>query len=479
MRIHFTLPAAVLLGAALLLPLRGAAEPVPPAPPVATAPRAPTRDWSLRQTPVVDVIKRVRDAVVNIHSERTAMGPAAEELFALAPSQNRINGMGTGVVLDPRGYIVTNQHVVEDVHTIRVRLADGTLCSARVLAREHEADLALLKIDASRPLPTMPLGTSSDVMVGETVIAIGNAYGYEHTASTGIVSAVGRDVTLNKEVSYKSLIQTDAAINPGNSGGPLLNIYGDMIGINVAIRAGAQNIGFAIPVDTMIRVAAAMLGGRSPRNPFPTHGLVIKDVVGARDEGQSTKRREAEVERVESGTAAAKAGLQRGDVLVKVGDLAVSSSLDLERALVECAVGDKVPVVVRRAGAEQKLELVTETPVSRVVSGSLTASSGREGDLVWRKLGVRLQGVSADSVSRTHPQLHGGMLVADVRPDSAAGKAGIQRGDVLVGLHQWEMLTTENVLFVVNHPDLATFQPLRFYVLRSGQVHRGFLQGID
>src|SRR5207244_8943904 len=110
---------------------------------------------------------------------RTAMRPATEDLFAVAPSQHRINGMGTGIIIDPRGYIVTNQHVVEDVNVIRVRLADGTTQNAFVLAREHEADLALLKIDAKKPLPTMPLGTASDVMVGETVVAIGNAYGYE------------------------------------------------------------------------------------------------------------------------------------------------------------------------------------------------------------------------------------------------------------------------------------------------------------
>src|SRR6202040_1196844 len=172
-------------------------------------------------------------------------------LFALTPSQNRVNGMGTGIIIDPRGYIVTNQHVVEDVNVIRIRLSDGTSQSATVIARSQEADLALLKIDVPRPLPTMPLGTSSDLMVGETVIAIGNAYGYEHTVTVGIISAIKRDVTLNKEVSYKALIQTDASINPGNSGGPLLNINGDLIGVNVAIRAGAQGIWIAIPVDAM------------------------------------------------------------------------------------------------------------------------------------------------------------------------------------------------------------------------------------
>src|SRR5262249_21294759 len=146
-----------------------------------------------------------------------------------------------------------------DVHLLRVRLSDGTSYNARILARDAETDLALLKIDAGRPLPTVPLGTATDLMVGETVIAIGNAFGYEHTVTVGVVSAVGRDVTITKEVSYKALIQTDASINPGNSGGPLLNVNGELVGVNVAIRAGAQGISFAIPVDTMIRTVSEML----------------------------------------------------------------------------------------------------------------------------------------------------------------------------------------------------------------------------
>src|SRR6266852_4335291 len=215
-----------------------------------------------RRSPVVEAVQRVRASVVNIHSERTVMGPASEELFSLAPSQNRINGMGTGVLLDPPGYIVTNHDVVEDVHVIRMRLNDGSTYSARVLSRDPDADLALLKIDTGRPLPVMPLGTGKDLMVGETVIAIGNAYGYEHTVTVGVVSALKRDVVLNKEISYKGLIQTDASINPGNSGGPLLNVNGEMVGLNVAIRAGAQGISFAIPVETMIRVTTEMLSAR-------------------------------------------------------------------------------------------------------------------------------------------------------------------------------------------------------------------------
>jgi serine protease Do len=427
----------------------------------------PARDWSLRQTPVVEVVKRVRDAVVNIHSERTVRGPATEDFFALAPSQNRVNGMGTGILIDPRGYIVTNHHVVEDVNLLRVRLADGTTANARVVSRDPENDLALLKIDVGRPLPTIPLGTASDLLVGETVIAIGNAYGYEHTVTVGVVSAIGRDVTLNKEMAYKQLIQTDASINPGNSGGPLLNVYGELIGVNVAIRAGAQGIGFAIPVDTMVHVAGAMLAGKAKGAGATavSHGIQLRDEVRATK--SDAPHRFAVVEKLEEGSPATRAGLQPGDVLVRAGGAPVTSDLDLERALLDHVAGEKVALVVRRGGGEQKLDLVLDAAHTTPTAAA---------DPIWRRLGLRLQSVSPETVSQSQPQLHGGLYIADVRAESAAAKAGLNRGDILVGLHQWEMLTSENVQFVLNHPDLASFSPLRFYILRGGQVHRGWLQ---
>jgi serine protease Do len=471
MRLHRTLGRAALLCAALGL--------------FATAAFAPLRAASgnARRTAIVDAVERVRGAVVNIHSERTVHGPVADELLAHAPLQNRVNGMGTGIIIDPRGYIITNQHVVDDVGIIRVHLSDSSSHTARVLVRDHESDMALLKIDVGRPLPTIPLGTSSDVMVGETVIAIGNAYGYEHSVTVGIVSAVKRDVTLNKEVSYKALIQTDASINPGNSGGPLLNINGELIGVNVAIRAGAQGIGFAIPVDSALRVAADMLSIRKRNGTW--HGLVCRDVVKPTDgnDGQNQTsaskspasdppalRRSLVVERAEPGSPAARAGIQVGDMLLQVGDLRVASGLDLERALLERAAGDKVPVLISRKGEDQRLELVLQAVEQPALQGS---------ELVWRKLGLRLSPVQSELVARSSSQLHGGLMVMDVNPQGAATQAGIQRGDILIGLHQWETVNLENVVFVLNHPDLPSFNPLRFFILRAGQVHRGWIQRVD
>jgi serine protease Do len=416
-----------------------------------------------RRTPIVEAVERVKGAVVDIHSERTVKGASADE-FSATPL-NRINGMGSGIVIDPRGYIVTNQHVVEDVNLLRVRLADGGSYNAKVLARDTEADLALLKIDVGRPLQVLPFGTAQDLMIGEPVIAVGNAYGYEHSVSNGIVSAIKRDVSLNKEISYKSLIQTTAPINPGNSGGPLVNINGELVGVNTAIRAGAQNIAFAIPVDTMLRVAADMMSVR--RRSGLVHGMTYRDRV---DTSQGGLARSLLVERADSPGPAAQAGVQRGDIILQVADQQIGCGLELERTLLDHAAGDRVPVVVRRNGAEVRLELVLQ---------AVDQNQPAPIDLVWRKLGVKLSPVGAETVMRYNAHLHGGLSVTDVTTESVAGKAGIQRGDILVGLHQWETVTLDNVAFVLTHPDLASFNPLRFYIIRAGQVHRGWLQQVE
>jgi serine protease Do len=426
-----------------------------------------------RKTPIVDAVRRVQDAVVNIHSERSAKGLGNDEYFALMPSQSRINGMGTGIIIDPRGYIITNHHVVEDVNLIKIRLSDGTNASARVLARDSEQDLALLKIDVDKALPVMPLGTSSDLMIGETVVAIGNAFGYEHTVSVGIISAIKRDVVLNKEVSYKSLIQTDASINPGNSGGPLLNINGELIGVNVAIRAGAHGIAFAIPVDTMIRVAGNLMATRG--RPGLNHGIAYREQI-EKDPGaeigskSAASRRSLIVDRIEVGGPAALAKLQREDCIQRVGDSEVTCGLELERALLDRKPGDRIPITVRREGKELQLEL-TVPAIERV--------SSKPKDLPWTKLGIHLQTVKNELVTKVSQPLHGGVAIVEVRAQSPASKAGIQKGDILVGLHSWEMLTPENVTFVLSHPDLGSFKPLRFYIIRDGQVHRGWLQEVD
>ena len=438
-------------------------------PPAITASERPgerTVTPGKRRDQVVDVYDRVKPAVVNIHSERTVTPP--EDPFNRQPVQpQRVNGMGTGIVLDGRGYILTNFHVVDDVSTLRVRLHDGTGYTARVVSTDKEQDLALIKIDPVKPLPVIGFGTSSDLMVGESVIAIGNAFGYEHSVTDGRVSYKGRDVSLNKDMGYKGLIQTSAPINPGNSGGPLLNVLGEVVGVNVAIRAGAQNIGFALPIDAVIPKAADLISVR--RKTGIRHGLTLRDNV-TREATESAAKRSVSVEQVEAGTPAATAGFKVGDVLEQVDGITVITSIDFERGLLDKLAGEKIPVKVKRGGPATDLELILQAAVRAPVIGAA--------DAVWKKLGVKVAPVGADAVAKANPQLRGGLQVVEVASGSVASTAGIQKGDVLVGLHLWETLNLDNVTFVLNHKDLGTFLPLKYFVARDGKLKDGWITSV-
>jgi serine protease Do len=419
-----------------------------------------------RVTPAVEVARKVKGAVVNIHSERTVT-TSSDPFHPEITSVNRVNGMGTGIVIDPRGYIVTNNHVVDEVQVLHVHLADGTSHVARIVARDPENDIAVLKINVNRALPTVPLGTATDLMILEPVIAIGNAFGYEHTHTMGTVSAIKRDVALNKEMSYKGLIQTDASINPGNSGGPLINLYGELIGVNVAIRAGAQNIGFAIPVDTMIRVAADLISLH--RRLGVSHGMIVRDQI---DASNNPITRTCFIERMETGSAAERAGLRPGDQILQVGGVDTGCSLDVERGFLDKRNGDKVAILIRRGIEEKSVELTIPAGAGPIVASSSPVGSS---DPIWRRLGVKLVAVDATAVAPTNPQLRGGVMIQEIAPEGPAAQAGIQRGDILVGLYNFETLTPENVNWILSHPDLATFSPLKFFVVRNGQVRHGLL----
>jgi serine protease Do len=415
-----------------------------------------------RKTAVVNAVERVKAAVVNIHSERLA-APGSADTFGPPSARKPMNGMGTGIIIDPRGYIVTNQHVVDDVTALRIRLSDGSMQTAAVIARHPELDLAIIKIDAPTPLAVMPIGTANDLMVGETVIAVGNAYGYEHTVSVGVVSAIKRDVSLNESMAYKSLIQTDASINPGNSGGPLVNINGELVGVNVAIRAGAQGIGFAIPVDHMIKSVSDMLKARRRSSTYD--GLVCRDILQPSNDGLVRK---VIVDRIDSSSPAETSGLASGDVILQVGDVKIGTGIDVERGLMSRKPGESVAIVVRRGDKEKSVNIA-------MASADRQVRPAAASDIVWQKLGVQFAPIAGDSVTRVNSQLHGGLEITALNANGAAAKAGLRKGDVLVGLHTWETVNLENVNYVLNHPDLATFNPVPFFIVRGGQIRKGNL----
>ena len=409
---------------------------------------------SHRETPIVLAVRRAKPAVVNISSEKTVSGRTNWD-GALSESSQRVNGMGSGVIVDERGYIVTNAHVVDKVTSLRVRLSDGATHEATTIAVDRPTDLALIKIDAGKPLPVIAMGNSADLMVGETVVAVGNAYGYNDTVTSGLVSAIGRTVRLNEEMTYCDLIQTNADINPGNSGGALLNIDGELIAVNVAIRAGAQGISFAIPVNTVRRVASDMLSIRRINQTW--HGLQLEEAVAA-----NGSQNELVVQK--SDGPAQKGGFKAGDRVVRVGETPIQNALEFERSLLALRSGNQATIVVRRGGVEESLQLTIED----------FAESPSE--MVWRRLGVRLSMTDAYQIQRHVTHLHGGMYVAQVQSGSPAYLAGIRSGDFLLGLHTWETLTYENVLYVLSHHDKTPLSPMDVHILRNGETYKFQLQ---
>jgi serine protease Do len=324
----------------------------------------------------------------------------------------------------------------------------------------------------------MPFGTSSDLMLGEDVLAIGNAFGYEHTVTRGIISALNRDVEVNEDVAYKNLIQIDAAINPGNSGGPLLNQDGEVIGINVAIRAGAQKIGFAIPIDDARVIIARLLNIERLNSHY--HGLEVAD----RKQGAERK---LVVRSAQAGSPAAQAGLQPGDVVVKAGPVNVIDGADFERALLGRNVGEKVEIIVDRSGSGREtvmLEVATlsperSTPAKRSLPDAVAAAPNPTADnaeKTWSLLGLRLNKLATADQKLTGQPYRGGMLVTEVRPQSPAELNGLRKGDVLVGLHVWETISPENVNYVLSHPQITTFNPIKFYILRERETLYGHFQ---
>ncbi|MCH7989303.1 MAG: trypsin-like peptidase domain-containing protein [Planctomycetes bacterium] len=423
-----------------------------------------------RETPLVLAVKRAKNAVVNIHSEKTAF--SGEGLFSSGKGR-KVNGMGSGILIDERGYIVTNYHVVKGVDSLRITLHDGSTFTARVINVDAIHDLAIIKIDSEKPLEVMPLGTSSDLMLGETVIAVGNAFGYEHTITAGIISALSRDVEVNETQSYKNLIQTDASINPGNSGGPLLNLEGEVIGINVAIRAGAQRIGFAIPIDDARKVIAELLSIEKMDGTY--HGLMSKDI-------KSGKQRQMVVSSARPNSPAEKAGFLSGDVVVHAGTVKVIDRADFERALLGHAFGEKIEIVVQREDKEEKLTLelgrqkkhtVSSAGAETVFRGNNDANQKKNIEKIWKILGLKLAKLPDNDSRLAKTKYNGGMQVVEVRKDSPAESNGIHKGDILVGLHLWETISYDNVAFVLNHSGLKAFNPLKFYIFRNGDTWYG------
>ncbi len=402
---------------------------------------------SNRNTPEVIALKRVKDSVVNLRGKKTINEGAETVSFQQV---KRVNGMGTGVIIDSRGYVLTNYHVIDGIQNLVVTAGEYST-TADLVSYDPTTDLAIIKIRTSQFLPAIPFGISNDLMPAESVLAVGNAYGYTDTASRGIISALHRTVPVSDEQIYYDLIQTDASINPGNSGGPLINLDGQMIGVNVAVRVGAQGIGFAIPVNKAVEVASELLSRENSLRIF--HGITVETTY-------SNNVPVTEVSRVAPNSPAAQAGIQVGDQLLKVGEFHIQRQLDLQLALLEESAGSKVVCVVRRDGSE--------------VSTNMDLQPGRSSmiELVWDMIGIEVKQEVPSVVTQLNEKYAGGLRVEKVRPGSPAKNQGIQVGDILVGLHEWETVSLDDMNYIVSQP-IVLQQPIQFYILRSKQAFFG------
>jgi Do/DeqQ family serine protease len=389
------------------------------------APMPPTVS-AARRTPIVTVAHDVGPAVVNIQTESTIRRREADPFdpFGFFGGRDRSftsQSLGSGFVWSAEGIIVTNNHVVEGASRITVNFSDGTQLPAKLIGVDPDSDVAVLRVDAKNLLAA-PIGTSADLLIGETVIAVGNPFGLSGTVTTGVVSALGRSVP-SKEAgrTFTDFIQTDASINPGNSGGPLLNIEGRVIGINTMIYANAQGIGFAIPVDRAKKVILDIV----------RYGQVHSAWIGAvtatitPEEARRTglrASRGALVARVIPGSPAQAAGLRTGDIITAVAGRPVDSREAFSTLTTTVAAGQALPLTVARDGTTQSISVrPSEAP------GDLGLR------ILWEIAGLRV-------IDQSHT-----VVIDEIARGSRSENIGLSRGDVIVGVNGTEVSSVKDL----------------------------------
>jgi len=337
------------------------------------------------------------------------------------PREFRQKSLGSGFIIDKEGYIITNNHVVEKAEQIKVKLSDKKEYDAQVIGTDPKTDLALIKIKAAGSLPVVRLGDSDKLEVGEWVVAIGNPFGLEQTVTTGIISAKGRVIGAGP---YDDFLQTDASINPGNSGGPLFNLKGEVVGINTAIVAGGQGIGFAIPVNMAKGLLPQLKKGKVV---YGYIGVYIQDITP--ELAASFGLKEAKgvlVSDVTPDSPAKKAGMNKGDVILEYDGKQVEEKGQLTKMVGRTAIGKKVKLVVLR-DKEQKTLWVTIGELSEK-QATAAAPKPEETD----RWGIKVQDISPDMAAHLGLPSNAGVVIAEVEPGSPADEENLQPGDVII-----------------------------------------------
>lgn len=393
----------------------------------------------------VNVVKQAKPAVVHIKVEKTTQGgggpggqlpeelfnhPFFEQFFGPQFRQQmprrdfKQRGQGSGFIISKDGFILTNNHVVEEADTIKVILSDNREFEAKVVGTDPQTDVALLKIEDPKNLPVLPLGDSSKLEEGEWVIAIGNPFGLSQSITVGVVSATGRSSVGISE--YEDFIQTDAAINPGNSGGPLINGHGEVVGINTALfsrTGGYMGIGFAIPINM----------AKSIEDQLQQKGKVVRGWLGVviqnvdKDLAESFGLKEAKgvlVSEVQENSPASAAGIKQGDIIMKLNDVQLTDVSDLRNRVAMLEPGSTAMVHVIREGREKKVQVtVAEQP-----SGFSSTEKPMNHKNPMEKYGLTLQELTPELAEKFDYQQGSGLIIADVKPGSPADAASLKPG---------------------------------------------------
>jgi len=385
---------------------------------------APAPELLLSQKAFIEVSQKVTPAVVNISAERVQMvdriSPLFEEFFGdffrTPPKERRERSLGTGFILSEDGYILTNEHVVSGAEKIKVRLTDQRVFPGKIVGSDPRTDVAVLKIETDEPLPVVVLGDSDRLKVGQWALAIGNPFGLDSTLTVGVISATGRtDVGIE---DYENFVQTDASINPGNSGGPLLNIYGEVVGVNTAIVASGQGIGFAIPINLARLIADQLISTGEVTRGWLGVSIQALDADLAQSFGLD-RVTGALVTSVLPDTPAESAGIQRGDVLLTFDGKPVKSIKGLQLLVASSPLGRELPVEVLREGTRLTL---TVKIVARDETGKDERQSPDEEPATWLGMSLGEGGK--------------GVEVTAVDPGSIAAVAGVQAGDVILAVNR-------------------------------------------
>jgi len=394
----------------------------------------PGVEASQRRSPVVMAVEKVSPAVVNISivvkEKASPFFPFGRDDFfkdffpEFFTREYQHTSLGSGVIMDGKnGYIVTNHHVVAGATEIKVITSDQMEYVGKTIGSDPRSDLAVIKIEAKEKLPEAKLGDSDDLMIGETVIAIGNPFGLTHTVTTGVVSALDRSVRAEDRI-YRHFIQTDASINPGNSGGPLLNIDGDLIGINTAIYQKAQGIGFAIPINKAKRIVRELLRAGEVRPPWI--GLDLQELTKDLKShfGLPAEKRGVLVSDVYLGSPAEKAGIKRGDVILSLEGFAVDSPEEYHETLGEYTANERLSFKIFRKGKQINLTVEASSFPMELAS-----------DVFYRRVGIRIEERGTKGQA--------GVIIEEVRKDSEAGRIGLRPGDVILQINDRAMTGTK------------------------------------